>query len=319
MERLSNPTQRGIGGIDDVTTMQWPAEIVGDPERRKHEFLAVLAHELRNPMLPIQCALEVIGKASSGEPAIKQAHAIISRQFAQMVRLLDNMLDVSTMARGKLVLRKERIDLHEVLKSAVEAVRPLINQKQHELELMLPLAPLHLRADGTRLTQIICNLLTNAVKYTPAGGRIRLAAQEVHERSEVEVRVLDTGIGVAAAEVTHIFEMFARVDAEQAEPCGGLGIGLALSRELAARHGGSITVQSDGPGHGAEFILTLPADATADGGPGTEVAQEARGYSSMTRFLRHTSSNARNLSRAETSSLDSTSKKSDSRRDLTIV
>ncbi|MGZ9075355.1 MAG: sensor histidine kinase, partial [Burkholderiaceae bacterium] len=122
----------------------------------------------------------------------------------------------------------------------------------------LPLAPLHLRADGTRLTQIICNLLTNAVKYTPAGGRIQLAAQEVHERSEVEVRVLDTGIGIPAAELHRIFDMFVRVNDLNAESCAGLGIGLALARQLATLHGGSITAHSDGPGLGSEFVLTLP-------------------------------------------------------------
>ena len=228
--------------------------------RSKEEFLAILAHELRNPLMPIRCALEVIDKAKGDAIAVERAYAIVKRQFAQMVRLIDDMLDASSVAHGRMVLRKERIDLLGVLNSAIESVNPLIDAKQHKLELELPPTPVHLHADGTKLAQIVTNLLTNAAKYTPSGGRIRLSAQKDSERGEVLIRVLDTGIGIPAAELHRIFDMFARVDDAHAERCEGLGIGLALSRELASLHGGSISVQSDGPGIGSEFVLALPAD-----------------------------------------------------------
>lgn len=234
---------------------------VGDKSwRSKEEFLAILAHELRNPLMPIRCALEVIDRAKGDALAVERAYAIVKRQFAQMVRLLDDMLDAGSVAHGRIVLRKERIDLHAVLKSAVEAVNPLIDAKQHKLEVELPLTPVHLHADGVKLTQIVTNLLTNAAKYTPLGGRIRLSAQRDSELGEVRVRVLDTGIGIPAAELHRIFDMFARVDDAHAERCEGLGIGLALARELATLHGGSISVRSDGPGLGSEFVLALPVD-----------------------------------------------------------
>ena len=234
---------------------------VGDKSwRSREEFLAILAHELRNPLMPIRCALEVIDRAKDDALAVARAYAIVKRQFAQMVRLLDDMLDAGSVAHGRIVLRKERIDLHGVLKSAVEAVKPLIDAKQHQLELELPLTPVHFQADGVKLTQIVTNLLTNAAKYTPSGGRIRLSAQRDSERGEVRVRVLDTGIGIPAAQLHRIFDMFARVDDAHPERCEGLGIGLALSRELATLHGGSISVRSDGPGLGSEFVLALPVD-----------------------------------------------------------
>jgi signal transduction histidine kinase len=232
---------------------------VGDKSwRSKEELMAILAHELRNPMMPIRCALEVIDRAKDDARAVARAYAIVKRQFAQMVRLLDDMLDAGSVAHGRIVLRKECIDLHGVLNSAVEAVKPLIDAKQHQLELELPLTPVHLHADGVKLIQIVTNLLTNAAKYTPSNGRIRLSAQRDSQRGEVWVRVLDTGIGIPAAQLHRIFDMFARVDDAHGECCEGLGIGLALARELATLHGGSISVHSDGPGLGSEFLLALP-------------------------------------------------------------
>jgi len=227
------------------------------------EFLAVLAHELRNPLMPIRCALEVISRAKGDEETVARAHAIIERQFAQMVRLLDDLFDVARMASGKVSLRKEQTELNGALRLAVEAVQPLIAAKQHVLELALPLMPVHLDGDTVRLTQIVTNLLTNAVKYTPAGGRIRLSACVDSQRGDVQVRVLDTGIGISATELERIFEMFARVDGEDGKRCDGLGVGLALSLDLAMRHGGSITAHSEGPGQGSEFVLTLPVDSLA--------------------------------------------------------
>ena len=226
----------------------------------KDDFLAVLAHELRNPLMPIRCALAVIENAKGDAARVEQAYAIVKRQFAHMVRLLDDMFDAAAIARGGIVVRKERIDLHGVLKCAVEAVKPLMDAKQHQLELLLPLTAVHLQADETKLTQIVTNLLTNAVKYTPSGGRIRVSAQGDGERGEVQVLVRDTGIGIPSAQIHRIFDRFARLEDGHAERCRGLGLGLALSRELASLHGGSITAHSDGPGLGSEFVLTLPVE-----------------------------------------------------------
>ena len=239
---------------------QSPRSVGDEPLRSREEFLAILAHELRNPMMPIRCALEVIDRAKGDALAVARAYAVVKRQFAQMMRLLDDMLDAGSVAHGRIVLRKERIDLHGVLRSSVEAVKPLIDAKQHKLELLLPPTPVHLHADGTKLTQIVTNLLTNAAKYTPSGGRIRLSAQGDSERGEVLVRVRDTGMGIPAAERHRIFDMFARVEDGHEQRSGGLGIGLALARELATLHGGSISVHSDGPGLGSEFVLALPID-----------------------------------------------------------
>ena len=239
------------------------------------EFLAVLAHELRNPLMPIRCALEVINRAKGDAETVARAHAIIERQFAQMVRLLDDLFDVARMASGKVSLRKEQTELNGALRLAVEAVQPLIAAKQHVLELALPLMPVHLDADTVRLTQIVTNLLTNAVKYTPAGGRIRLSACVDSQRGDVQVRVLDTGIGISATELERIFEMFARVDGKDGKRCDGLGVGLALSLELAMRHGGSITAHSEGLGQGSEFVLTLPVISTPHAECSVSVAQPA--------------------------------------------
>jgi signal transduction histidine kinase len=233
---------------------------VDDGPLPREEFLAILAHELRNPLMPIRCALEIIDRAKGDALAVARAYAIAKRQLAQLMRLVDDMLDASSLASGRIVLHKERIDLHGVVKSAVEAVKPLIDTKQHTLELLLPLTPVHLNADETKLTQIVTNLLTNAAKYTPAGGRIRVSALEDTDSGRVLVRVRDTGIGIPAAELHRIFEMFARVENGNVQRSAGLGIGLALSRELATLHGGSLSVNSDGPGLGSEFVLALPID-----------------------------------------------------------
>ncbi len=297
-----------------------------EPWSNQEEFLAILAHELRNPLMPIRCALEVIDNARGDILVVERAHAIVKRQFALMVQLLDDMLAAGAVANGKMVINKESVDLHSVLKSAVEAVKPLIDAKQHKLELLLPLTPVHLQADATKLTQIVTNLLTNAVKYTPAGGFIRLSAQRDGERGEVQVRVLDTGIGIAATQLHRIFDMFVRGNDPNAESCARAGhrarVGasagdsawrqhqcrIAMGRDLA--QSSCLRCQVE---RGKRTTINLRS------APVLSVLSVARRYSSITRFLRHTSSSALNLSSADTCSSDSTSRKSDSRRDLTIV
>jgi PAS domain S-box-containing protein len=234
-------------------------EELGAADRRKDEFLATLAHELRNPLAPLRHALQLLHLAD-GDPALhEKARGVMERQLAQMVRLIDDLLDVSRITRNKLQLRKERIELASVVQSAMEAIRPLIATSGHELTVALPPEPVHLDADPTRLTQIFTNLLNNAVKYTEPGGRIRLAAER--QGSEVMVSVRDTGIGITDEHLPHLFEMFSQAAPALERSTGGLGIGLALVRGLVELHGGSVEAHSAGLGQGSEFIVRLPVAA----------------------------------------------------------
>ena len=224
-------------------------------DQRKDEFLATLAHELRNPLAPIRNGLQIMRMAKDAA-AIARAQLMMERQLQQMVRLVDDLLDVSRITTGKLVLRTERVSLQEVMTTAIDAVRPLIDAKRHTLSVDLPTATVELDADPTRLSQIFANILNNAVKYTEPGGSIRVTARLVH--GAVEVRVSDTGIGIAADELPAVFEMFAQLDASPERTHGGLGVGLALAKRLVQLHGGTISARSDGLGHGSEFTVRLP-------------------------------------------------------------
>jgi PAS domain S-box-containing protein len=229
---------------------------LSEANRRKDEFLATLAHELRNPLAPIRNGLQLMQMAGDTGDAIKQARTMMERQLAQLVRLVDDLLDVSRITRGRLELRRERIDLSTVMNSAVEASRPLIEQMGHELTVTLPETHVTLDADLTRLAQVIMNLLNNAAKYSDRGGRIALIARR--DADEVVVRVRDTGIGIAADQLPHVFEMFSQVDHSLEKSQGGLGIGLTLVRRLVELHGGTVEAFSQGIGAGAEFVVRLP-------------------------------------------------------------
>jgi PAS domain S-box-containing protein len=244
-------------------------EALKEADRRKDEFLATLAHELRNPLAPICNAVELLRRAD-GDPALmEQVRSMMERQLAQMVRLIDDLLDISRITRGKLQLRKERIALEAVFQSAVEASGLLIDAKAHELTVTLPQEPIHLDADPARLAQVVSNLLSNAANYTEKGGRIRLTA-EVASRvasapgvpREVVVSVRDTGIGIAAEHLPRIFEMFSQVQPALERSQGGLGIGLALVRGLVGLHGGKVEARSGGIGMGSEFTVRLPIAET---------------------------------------------------------
>ena len=224
-------------------------------DRRKDEFLAILAHELRNPLAPIVTALEIARQSAGDETAVARAHEIMGRQVRHLVRLVDDLLDVSRIARNKIDLRKERIDLQKTIERAVETSRGLIDAKGHELTVHLPDAPIALDADPVRLSQIVANLLNNAAKYTPPGGKIDLSANA--NGNEVEIRVRDTGIGIAPDMLPIVFELFM-----QAAPPdgikGGLGIGLTLVKSLVELMGGSVEARSEGLGKGSEFVIRLP-------------------------------------------------------------
>jgi signal transduction histidine kinase/CheY-like chemotaxis protein len=227
-----------------------------DADRRKDEFLATLAHELRNPLASIRNGLQIMRLAGTSGAAAEQARTMMERQLTQMVRLVDDLLDVSRITRGKIELRKERVELAAVVASAVETSRPLIEASGHELTVTLPPEPIPLDADLTRLAQTFSNLLNNAARYTEQGGHIWLTAER--HGGEVMVKVRDTGLGIPADMLPKIFEMFTQVDRSLERSQGGLGIGLTLVKRLVEMHGGSVEARSDGPGKGSEFTVRLP-------------------------------------------------------------
>jgi PAS domain S-box-containing protein len=232
------------------------AEQLKEADRRKDEFLATLAHELRNPLAPIRNGLQVMKLAAGNAATVEQARAMMERQLRQMARLLDDLLDVSRITRGKLGFCRERVELASVVQSAVEATRPLIEASAHRLLVALPPEPVFVDADPVRLAQVFANLLTNAAKYTDKAGRIWLSAER--QGDEVTVTVRDTGIGIAPEHLPRLFEMFSQVAGALERSQAGLGIGLSLVRGLTEMHGGRVEARSEGLGKGSEFVVRLP-------------------------------------------------------------
>jgi len=231
-------------------------ERLREADRRKDEFIAMLAHELRNPLFPVRNALQLLRLADGKHDVIEAARGVMERQVAQMVRLVDDLLDVARITRGKLELRRERVELAVLVNHAVEAGRPLIEQMAHTLEIHLPSEPVYLDADAVRLTQVILNLLNNAAKYTEPGGHITLTA--TREEGEVAVAVRDTGIGISADMLPNVFDIFTQVEPPADRSQGGLGLGLTLVKHLAELHGGSVEATSYGTGRGSTFTVRLP-------------------------------------------------------------
>jgi signal transduction histidine kinase/CheY-like chemotaxis protein len=228
-----------------------------ESDRRKDEFLAMLSHELRNPLAPVLNTLAVLRARGGAAPSDTQAHEVLERQVRHMARLVDDLLDVSRVTRGKITLQKERVDLRGLVGRAAETTRPLIEARRHQLTVALPDGPVLLEADPTRLEQVLANLLNNAAKYTEPGGAIRLAVERA--RGDAVVRVRDTGIGMPPEVLARAFDLFVQGDRGLARSEGGLGIGLTLVRSLVEMHGGTVTAHSDGPGQGSEFVARLPA------------------------------------------------------------
>lgn len=279
---------RWFGTNTDVTEQRDTAEELrqvaaelSQADRRKDEFLATLAHELRNPLAPIRNSLELIRRAASDPKVVERARQVMERQLAQMTRLVDDLLDVSRISSDKLALRSERIDLAAVLRSAVETSQPLLDAAGQQLAVSLPDEPVLLDADLTRLAQVFMNLLNNAAKFSERGGRIALSA--ARDGGEVVVRVVDNGVGIPAEHLGGIFEMFSQVNSSLERSQGGLGIGLTLVRRLVELHGGRVEARSGGIGTGSEFIVRLPVVQSAAAAPGA--VAEGRPAASALRVL----------------------------------
>jgi CheY-like chemotaxis protein len=225
-------------------------------DRRKDEFLATLAHELRNPLAPISMGLDLLEISSEDRQAIREVCAMMQRQTRHMVRLVDDLLDVSRITRGKLELRRSQVELGDIVRNAVEAARPLIEEAQHQFELRLPEKRILLYADANRLMQVLTNLLNNAAKYTPREGRIELSVEGTI--TEVVVTVSDSGIGIPTDKQDRVFEMFAQINDSSEYGHTGLGIGLTLVKRLVEMHGGRVEVQSRGHNLGSIFQVRLP-------------------------------------------------------------
>jgi signal transduction histidine kinase len=248
-----------IGAVNvlvDITDRKKCEDALRDADRRKSEFLATLAHELRNPLAPIRNGLQIIRLANHDEAAVQEARAMMERQVGHMVRLIDDLLDLSRITNGKIELRKERIELASAVQDAVEAIRPFMEESGHELTVTLPSKPVYVDGDRTRLAQIFANLLNNSAKFTESGGQIRLTVDQ--QGSDVVVSVKDKGIGIPPDMLPRIFNMFTQVDRSLDRSQGGLGIGLSLVRGLVEMHGGRVEAHSAGLGTGSEFIVRLP-------------------------------------------------------------
>ncbi len=245
-----------FGTNTDVTEQRAAEEALKEADRRKDEFLATLAHELRNPLAPIRNALQILKVEQQDRQVVEDLRKMMERQIDQMVRLVDDLLDVSRITRNRLELRKERVALSSVIESAIETSRPLIEAGGHELEVDVSAEPIPLNADLTRLAQVFSNLLNNAAKYTDPGGRIGVSA--VRQGLRVVVTVRDSGVGIPTDMLPKVFEMFTQVDPNRDRSHGGLGIGLTLVKRLVEMHGGSIEAKSAGLGSGSEFVVRLP-------------------------------------------------------------
>ncbi|MCC8364646.1 PAS domain-containing protein [Lysobacter sp. A6] len=258
MEPATGRPRRFYGTCVDIHERRIAEAKVGEADRRKEEFIATLAHELRNPLAPIRTGLAVLDMNPPLETAAK-TRAVMARQLCHMVRLIDDLLDVSRINNNKIELQLETVDLRGVLKDAIEATHASVEAGRHELIVSLPSAAIYVDADRTRLAQVFGNLLGNAAKYTPPEGRIDLSADVIDGRALIQVR--DTGVGIDAAALDSVFELFSQIPTSTALSQGGLGIGLSLVKRLVQMHGGSVWAVSAGAGEGSTFFVTLPCAA----------------------------------------------------------
>lgn len=247
--------------IEDITDRSVTAERLRERDRRKDEFLAMLAHELRNPLAPLLHTIHLLRRGKV-EPTTMKHYELMERQTHRLVRLVDDLLDVARISRGLIDLKREVVDLNRIVQEAANAAEARVEQYGHTLSLNLPEVPLRAKGDPVRLEQVVANLIENAVKYTPAGGRIAVTLSQ--ERAEALLSVRDSGIGLAPEVLERIFDLFAQVDSTLARAGGGLGLGLTVVRRVLELHGGRVEARSAGLGQGSEFIVRLPLLAPPD-------------------------------------------------------
>lgn len=263
VERDANgKATRAVGIHADIHEQRMIREKLASEAKRKDEFIATLAHELRNPLAPLRTGLEILRRDPASKPAA-QAREMMKRQLQHMVRLIDDLLDVSRISLGRLELRHEQVTLQRIIESALEHSRPALDAARHALSVELPRSEVSLTCDFARLSQVISNLLINSAKYTPASGKITLSANA--DDTQVTIRVIDTGIGIPPDKLTEIFDMFSQISSPLDRTQGGLGIGLALVRRLVQLHGGEVYAESPGPGLGSTFTVKIPREAKSAG------------------------------------------------------
>jgi signal transduction histidine kinase/CheY-like chemotaxis protein len=283
-------TDEEIALVEETADRTWAAveraraeQELREADRRKDEFLAILAHELRNPLAPLRNALEVMKLAPGDGKMVEQARDMMTRQVVQMVRLIDDLLDVSRISRGKVELRRERCELAQIIKQAAEMNRPLIEATSQHLTIDMPAGSILVDADPTRMAQVFANLLNNAAKYTERGGQITLTVEQQGEWAVIFVR--DTGIGIPPEMLPRVFDMFLQVDRSLEKAQGGLGVGLSLVKGLVELHGGSVEAHSDGLGRGSEFVVRLPLAPTLHVQPARRARKELVPASARRRIL----------------------------------
>ncbi|HEY1892086.1 MAG TPA: response regulator [Steroidobacteraceae bacterium] len=264
LERLNDSLQRANSELEaanqslqsEIAERARAEEALKEADRHKDEFLAMLAHELRNPLAPIHNAIELMRLKPLADPQLNWSRDVIARQLTSLTRLVDDLLDVSRITRGKINLTRQAVELEALISRAVETVHPLFDERKHQLTLELPEPGIRVFGDTTRLTQAIANVLGNAAKYTDEGGQIAVSA--VISASDVDICVRDNGIGIRPELLPHVFELFTQLDRDNGRTQGGLGIGLALVQRLVQMHGGAVSASSQGPGMGSEFVIRLP-------------------------------------------------------------
>ncbi len=265
--------------LTDLTERRFREELLIQSQR-KDEFLAMLAHELRNPIAPILNAAQTLRLKAPDDPGLQWTRDVIERQVGQLSRLVDDLLDVSRVSGGKVRLQREPLDLAVAVSRGIETARPFIDARGHQLHVQLPAEPMAVMADAGRISQVVANLLNNAAKFTPDGGQIWVTVQSNDRNAEIVVR--DTGLGIAADTLPRIFDLFIQADTSLERAQGGLGIGLTLVRSLVQLHGGTVEARSEGPGQGAEFVVRLPLlpdswqPPIVPASPAQEVADESR-------------------------------------------
>jgi CheY-like chemotaxis protein/nitrogen-specific signal transduction histidine kinase len=263
---------RLVGAVQDITGQKRTEEALHDADQRKNEFLAMLSHELRNPLAPIRNAVHILDKAAPGGAQARRAQRIIDRQVTHLARLIEDLLDVTRISRGKIELRCERLELNGLIRRTAEDHRSELAQGEIDFALEVTDVPLYVNGDPTRLAQVVGNLLQNAAKFTPAGGRVKLSLDAAD--GEAVIRLEDTGRGISADTLAHLFEPFVQGEKGLDRSRGGLGLGLALVKGLTELHHGKVSVHSDGVGRGAQFVVKLPLDRAA-AAPQEEAEQPA--------------------------------------------